>query len=114
MGNYETRAGALRMILTIFRSRLRSGAHEYSNVAKEMLDLAQAMPGFVSFKTFSHADGERCSVVLFFDWESHNAWANHPRHTEVQRQGREEFYSEYSISVAEVAHAYDFHNEQVP
>lgn len=99
------------MILTIFRSRLRPGAIEYSNVAREVLELAQAMPGFVSFKTFAHADGERCSVVLFEDWQSHNAWAKHPRHIEAQWQGREEFYIEYSITVAEVARAYGFQKD---
>jgi heme-degrading monooxygenase HmoA len=100
------------MIVTIFRSRLRPDASEYSTVAREMLELAQAMPGFVSFKTFAHADGERCSIVLFADWGSHNAWAKHPRHIEAQQQGREEFYSEYSITVAEVARSYEFNQNE--
>jgi heme-degrading monooxygenase HmoA len=81
------------MILTIFRSRLRFDASAYPEVAAQMLELAQQMPGFVSFKTFKNDDGERCSVVLFADWDSHHAWAKHPRHIEAQRQGREEFYS---------------------
>lgn len=100
------------MILTIFRSRLRPDAREYSHVAHEMLELAQQMPGFVSFKTFKHDDGERCSVVLFADWDSHHAWAKHPRHIEAQRQGRADFYSEYSIVVAEVARSYGFGNRE--
>jgi heme-degrading monooxygenase HmoA len=69
---------------------------------------ARMMQGFVSFKTFQAPDGERCSIVEFADWESHQAWAQHPRHREAQIQGREKFYSEYSIAVAEVKHAYDF------
>jgi heme-degrading monooxygenase HmoA len=100
------------MIITIFRSRLRLDANEYATVAREMLELAQLMPGFVSFKTFRHDDGERCSVVEFADWESHNAWARHPRHIEAQRQGRDEFYSEYSITVAEVARVYGFNQNE--
>ena len=71
-----------------------------------MLELAQQMPGFVSFKTFKNGDGEGCSVVLFADWDSHHAWAKHPRHVEAQRQEREKFYTEYSITVAEVAWSY--------
>lgn len=99
------------MILTVFRSRLRPDTNDYSSVAREMLELAREMPGFVSFKTFAHADGERCSVVEFADWNSHNAWARHPRHLEAQRQGRDEFYEEFSISVAEVVRATDFRRD---
>lgn len=89
------------MILTIFRSRLHPDASDYPAVAREMR-------GFVSFKTFSHPDGERCSVVEFADWDSHHAWAKHPRHIEAQQQGREEFYVGFSITVAEVVRAYEF------
>lgn len=99
------------MILTIFRSRLHPDASDYPAVAREMLELAREMRGFVSFKTFSHPDGERCSVVEFADWDSHHAWAKHPRHIEAQRQGREEFYAGFSITVAEVARAYEFRRQ---
>lgn len=101
------------MILTVFRSRLRADAEGYVDVAREMESLARQMPGFVSFKTFAHADGERCSVAEFADWESHNAWAKHPRHLKAQHQGRGEFYLEYSIRVGEVAHAQDFPREDI-
>ncbi len=100
------------MILTIFRSRLRPDANEYSRVAHEMETLARTMPGFISIKTFQHADGERCSIVQFADWESHNAWAKHPRHIEAQQQGRNEFYSEYSITVAEVTRSYEWNQNE--
>lgn len=101
------------MIFTVFRSRLRDDAREYSRVAREMETLARQMPGFVSFKTFAHPDGERCSIVEFADWQSHNAWAKHPRHVEAQRRGRDEFYDEYSIAVAEVKRAYDFSRDEI-
>lgn len=91
------------MIVTIFRSRLREEAQDYHEVAAQMLELARQMPGFVSFKTFRADDGERCSIVEFADWHSHDAWANHPRHREAQALGRADFYAEFSISVAEVA-----------
>ena len=100
------------MIVTIFRSRLRPDAGDYAAVAAQMLELAGAMPGFVSFKSFQHADGERCSVVEFADWESHNAWAKHPRHVAAQQQGRHEFYAAFSLTVAEVQRAYSFQHEE--
>lgn len=97
------------MIVTIFRSRLREEHRiEYSKVAAEMEQLARSMPGFVSFKTFAAEDGERCSVVEFDSWESHDAWAQHPQHRVAQGLGRTQFYSSYSISVAEEVRHHQF------
>jgi heme-degrading monooxygenase HmoA len=97
------------MIVTIFRSRLRSEhSEEYALWAREMDELAAQMPGFLSIKTFRANDGERCSVVEFADWESHQAWAQHPRHREAQKLGREKFYAEFSIRVGEVTRSYGF------
>jgi hypothetical protein len=46
------------MVVTVFRSRLQpEHAAEYSEVASRMRALAEAMPGFVSFKTFRAEDG---------------------------------------------------------
>ncbi|HVF85721.1 MAG TPA: nitroreductase family protein [Abditibacteriaceae bacterium] len=104
------------MIITIFRSRLREESHiEYSIVAEETERLARAMPGFVSFKTFAAPDGERCSVVEFDSWESHNAWAQHPRHRVAQGLGRSQFYSSFSILVAEEVrrHQFKFEGEKM-
>src|SRR5438105_6684267 len=48
------------MIITIFRSRLRSEhQHEYEQLAPRINNLAQSMPGFISIKTFVAPDAER-------------------------------------------------------
>ena len=60
------------------------------------------MPGFREFKTFTAEDGERISIAAFDGIESHDRWRDHPDHRAAQRRGREEFYAEYRISVAEV------------
>ena len=87
-------------VITVFRSRLRPGVEEdYGTLAAKMTALAQGMPGFVDAKTFTHADGERVTVVTFEDIESHNAWKEHPAHRQAQELGRTRFYSEYSIQV---------------
>ena len=47
------------MVVVIFRSRVKEPAlSEYGPRADELLELAQSMPGFVSFKSFSADDGE--------------------------------------------------------
>lgn len=90
-------------VLTVFRSRLRPGVEaEYGPLAQQLEALARAMDGFVDFKTFTAADGERVSVVIFADSDAHDAWRNHPRHREAQRAGRERLYASYHISVCTV------------
>ena len=52
------------MGLAIFRSRLRSEfEEEYRAMAPRMLELAQAAPGFGSFKSFAAANRERVSII---------------------------------------------------
>lgn len=86
--------------MTVFRSRLRAdAAAAYGPLAERMESLARAMPGFVSFKTFEADDGERVSVVVFADRESHEAWRDHPEHRSAQAQGRASLYEEYDIQV---------------
>jgi heme-degrading monooxygenase HmoA len=95
------------MIITIFRSRLCPEHEEtYQRVAARMHELAQAMPGFVSIKTFTAPDGERVSIVEFESEETHNAWRQHPEHKEAQRLGREMFYSEFQLQVCKLERAY--------
>jgi heme-degrading monooxygenase HmoA len=91
------------MIVTVFRSRLKSdGQDEYSEFAARMNELAQAMPGYVSHKIFTAADGERVTIVEFDSKEHLQAWSGHPEHAKAKKRGREAFYSEYRIQVCEV------------
>ena len=78
-------------VLTVFRSRLADGAYDagYEERADEMLATAQAMPGFVEFKSFTAADGERVSVIQFESQDDHDAWARHLDHRAAQAEGRE-------------------------
>jgi heme-degrading monooxygenase HmoA len=95
------------MIVTIFRSRLRrEHEDEYAGVAAEVKALARTMPGFVSIKTFHAEDGERVSIVEFASAADHAAWRDHPRHREVQRLGREKYYTEYRVQVCRVEREY--------
>lgn len=97
-------------IITVFRSRLNQRINdEYAVVARRMHDLATRMPGYVEHKSFLADDGERVTIVTFADQQSHDAWRNHPEHRAAQAQGRERFYSEYSLTVAQELHHRDFH-----
>jgi heme-degrading monooxygenase HmoA len=90
------------MVITVFRSRLEPDhADEFQALADEMLALAKAMPGFISYKSFRAEDGERCSIIEFDSREHLRAWREHPDHRKAQARGRERYYAEYSLYVAE-------------
>ena len=64
-------------------------------MAARVRSLAEAMPGFISFKSFSAEDGERVSIIEFESEETLRAWREHPEHRQAQALGRDSFYSEY-------------------
>ena len=90
------------MVVVVFRSRLRTeNQAEFHALADEMMKLAVAMPGFVSYKVFAAEDGERCSIIEFESHAHLAAWREHPAHRAAQQQGRERFYAEYTLQVAD-------------
>jgi heme-degrading monooxygenase HmoA len=96
------------MVITIFRSRLRlESVHEYQPLAARMLELAQSMPGFHSFKTFTADDGERVSIIEFDSLPQLDAWRDHREHKKAQELGRTKFYAEYKIHVCTTIRNYE-------
>ena len=88
------------MIVTVFRSRLKEGAmDEYLQWAERIAAIAQTMPGYVSHKGFTAADGERVTIVEFADEASQRTWATEARHAEAKKKGRADFYAEYKLQV---------------
>lgn len=99
------------MIVTVFRSRLRPEAQdEYSQVATRMSELAKTMPGYISHKTFTAPDGERCTIAEFDTEENTRNWSTNAQHQEAKLRGRAAFYSEYDIKVCTVQRAHKFPN----
>jgi heme-degrading monooxygenase HmoA len=97
------------MIVVLFRSRLTEAAgDDYGEMAAEMEASAKTMPGFIDVKGFKAEDGERLTVVRWQDLETMKAWREHERHRVAQRLGREKWYANYSIEIAEVLRSRDF------
>ena len=87
-------------VVTVFRSRFRDDAGEgYGRTADAMEQRARATSGFVDFKTFTAADGERVSLITFASREAHDGWRDDPAHRAAQERGREHWYAEYTIQV---------------
>ncbi len=88
------------MVVTLFRNRLRPDAGpEYGTTLERMLEIVQSMPGYVSHKTFTADDGERCTVVEFDTEEHQRAWATNTEHVQAKIKGRGSFYAEYRLQV---------------
>jgi heme-degrading monooxygenase HmoA len=89
------------MVLTVFRSRARGDADfaALEKIGARMHELATRMPGFISYKDFTAADGETVTIVEFESEESQRAWREHPEHREAQRLARERFLSEYQLQI---------------
>ncbi len=98
------------MIVIVFRARLRADADVAAIAAtgERMYALATAMPGFVSYKDFTAADGEAVTVVEFASEPELLAWRNHPEHVQAQERGRRDFFSEYRIQICRVERGYTF------
>ena len=98
------------MVLTVFRSRMRPGCDvaALEKIGARMYELATRMPGFISYKDFTAADGESVSLVEFESAETLLAWREHAEHKEAQRLGREQFFSEYQIQIGTPSRTYRF------
>jgi heme-degrading monooxygenase HmoA len=91
------------MIVTVFRSRLKDEAGaDYFDLAPQMSALARTMPGYRSHKVFTAEDGERVIIVEFDDEASQRGWSLNPLHVDAKKQGRANFYAEYTVQVCEV------------
>ena len=97
------------MIVVIFRTRLKPGAEEeITAMGERMYALGSAMPGFVSYRDYTNADGESVSIVEFESLDTLAAWREHPEHREAQAAGRNRFFSEYRVTVCESVRDYSF------
>jgi len=89
--------------ITVFRSRLRDDVpDDYRSLAAELEGRAATFAGFVEFKEFVAADGERLALVTFASTADEVAWRDDTRHRDAQQSGRDRFYSEYDVAVTTV------------
>jgi len=87
------------MFLVVFRNHKRADIDyaEYEAEAERMLELAQAQPGYLSFKSYAAEDGE---VIALSEWEdeaSARAWGRVAEHRATQQRGRSAYYENYTL-----------------
>ncbi len=99
-------------VISIFRFRRKQVSpaqwEEYTTTGARMMEIATAMPGFISFREYKHPDGEFIGVTEWASVEALAQWREHPEHRKAQARGRELFYTEYEVVVCKPIHEYSF------
>jgi heme-degrading monooxygenase HmoA len=80
----------------------------YQAAAAAMGALAAQQPGYLGEDHARSADGFGITVSYWRDDASARAWRDHPEHADIRDQGRDKWYSEYSLHVARVKRGYDW------
>ena len=84
-----------------------AGADGYAAMADAMEALAAQQPGYLGVRSARDAHtSEGITVSYWRDDASARAWKAVAEHLEAQRRGRDEWYAEYAVVVAEVIRAY--------
>jgi len=91
------------MFLVVFRNRKRADIDyaAYDAESDRMLELAQAQPGYLSFKSYTADDGEVIAVSEWEDEAAARAWGRVAEHCATQQRGRVEFYEDYTLFACE-------------
>lgn len=91
----------------IFTSVRAAGDDDgYAQTAERMVELAQALPGFLGIESVRDGAGVGITVSYWSSEEAIRQWQQHAEHREAQRLGRERWYERYELRVCRVERAY--------
>ncbi|KRA80724.1 antibiotic biosynthesis monooxygenase family protein [Altererythrobacter sp. Root672] len=101
------------MFLVVFRNRKRADIDyaAYQADSERMLQLAQAQPGYLSFKSYVADDGE---VIAMSEWADEAAalnWRRQVEHLEVQGRGRNDYYESYTLFACDNPRIHEFQHK---
>jgi heme-degrading monooxygenase HmoA len=101
------------MFLVVFRNRKRADIDypAYDADAARMLKLAQAQPGYLSFKSYVADDGEVIALSEWADEASARAWGRVAEHRDVQGRGRTAYYESYTLFACDTPRIHRFGSE---
>lgn len=92
----------------IFSAQRTEGDNGYAEAAARMAELVAQQPGFLGAESTRGADGFGITVAYFDSEDAIRNWKRHLEHAAARKNGREAWYSHYSVRVARVERAYDF------
>jgi len=82
--------------------------NEYLNTPMELKATLESIPGFISVERFQSLaeEGKLLSVSFFESEEAVHAWRNTLEHRKAQALGRNRYFADYRLRVAEVIRDY--------
>jgi heme-degrading monooxygenase HmoA len=98
--------GTISVIFVAQRTEL--DADGYANAAAMMDKLAAQQDGYLGIDSVRGADGLGITVSYWADEARAKAWRDHPDHAAMRDAGRNRWYSDYSLHVAQVTRSYDW------
>lgn len=93
----------------IFTSRRTGHDQGYTEMAQRMEDLAQTQEGYLGHDSARSNIG--ITVSYWSSLESIRAWKLNSEHLLAQQQGKDNWYSEYSVRICRVEREYHFEKE---
>ena len=94
-------------IAVIFTSRLSGhDAAGYAKAADVMEHLAAAQPGYLGHDSARGGDGLGLTISYWLDETSARAWHDHPEHTAIREAGRDRWYRDFTVHIAQVSRSY--------
>jgi heme-degrading monooxygenase HmoA len=102
------------MLVVLFKIRARSDVDtaEYESAFVHMLNRVAEIEGFVSFESYTGADGTELAIAQFEDDIALARWREEPEHVVTRRRGHEEFFDAYDITVATVGRHYAWSRQE--
>lgn len=95
----------------IFSSNLSKDHDGYFAAASRMEELAKQQKGFLGIDSARGEDGFGISVSYWENEEAILAWKENAVHKEIQKLGKEKWYSSYSLRVCKIFREYEFTKE---
>ncbi len=80
----------------------------YAAAAAAMDALAAVQTGYLGMDSVRRDDGLGITVSYWASDEDAKAWRDQPDHAAIREQGRNRWYSSYSLHVAAVERSYDW------
>lgn len=95
---------AVGEVVAIFSGALRDDAdlEEYGRRSEHLYGIVTSLPGFVSARVITYADGQNGLVVRFESEEALRAWRDHPEHVAAKAWGKAEAIAAYDVAICQV------------
>ena len=92
----------------IFTSKLDLSKAGYDEMASQMNALVQKQEGFLKMESVHNNDGQGITVCYWRTIKDVKRWKEQTLHKQAQQLGKEKWYLQYAVRIAEVQESYEW------